>query len=255
MSERRGFTLIELLVVIAVIAILAALLLPALNHAREMGRRTVCRNNLSQITRGMNSYSVQYDDILPPGDAMWGHDIFAKGYGCMRRTVAALEDKYGYVVNHGYLMLDGTIPIPRNEDSSYYCPSMRAEKSPEGWFLYAKINTLSMEGWHDGSNTWCVNAGYDYRDSYDDPVPRSHSYCDGIGASAASWNDKAMISDIFTHRYGQYCHKTTYNVGFGDGSVVAYTDVEREVEKIAGDNGNPDKEVFETVFDKYYAKQ
>src|SRR5687768_6526537 len=51
-----AFTLIELLVVIAVVALLAALLLPALNNARESGRRVVCFNNLRQITLAIMLY-------------------------------------------------------------------------------------------------------------------------------------------------------------------------------------------------------
>ena len=150
-STIRSFTLIELLIVITIIAILAAMLLPALNKARERARTTTCINNSKQIGSGINMYTGDYNDLLPPTIVTLLGNQEPRSISEYFNGISAVG--LGLVAAQGYLG-----PGSNKENIEY---PAHAPKWLRPAILHCPSNTQN-DGWNAGK-TWC-DYPY-YRDS------------------------------------------------------------------------------------------
>jgi prepilin-type N-terminal cleavage/methylation domain-containing protein len=151
-SQEAGFTLIELLVVIANIAILAALLLPALAKAKAQAKQVECLSNKKQLQVAWQMYVGDYIDTMPVNGATGN----TYNYGWVQGFMApnTLTDATNY------LLLEGTNSLLWPYNSSigiYLCPadiSMVQIGSPK----YPRVRAVSMNGYMNGDVTNDYNA-------------------------------------------------------------------------------------------------
>ncbi|MDY0165471.1 MAG: DUF1559 domain-containing protein [Thermoguttaceae bacterium] len=153
-QESKGFTLVELLVVIAIIGILIALLLPAVQSAREAARRMQCSNNLKQIALAMHTYESAHRTfpigLVATGRGMsqWpGHTVQIQLLPFIEQ--APLHDQYNYNVR----LLDNPTVI-RTSVATFLCPSDGNNQypAPPG---YARSNYVVSFG----TNTYLRDTG------------------------------------------------------------------------------------------------
>ena len=128
----RGFTLVELLVVIAIIGILVAMLLPAVQSAREAARRTTCINQLKQMGLAILNYESTYGEFPTGGTEPWHNEgdasvQYGNGYGWMVQILPFVENTALQNISKGYGAgdLERDRIVRGTPVSLYNCPSRR----------------------------------------------------------------------------------------------------------------------------------
>ncbi len=141
---RRAFTLIELLVVIAIIAILIALLVPAVQKVRESAARTQCVNNLKQMGLAMQMHHDQYKYFPPAFDSgKWGWGTYLLPFIEQNGLYEALNTK----TTNLSVNANTTLPV-----SVYMCPSDDLLIINKYFSGYAKSNYVVSEQISDGNS-------------------------------------------------------------------------------------------------------
>ena len=194
---RRAFTLVEMLLVIGIIALLFALLLPALSRAREGARATACRSNLKQVHQALMLYAQNNNGRIPIGFRQ------TKQFNSMIYSGSAQKFVLFGRLHEAKLTFEGDI---------YYCPSERNQR-----FSF----DTEANPWPPGENpTANTYSGYACRpvvklpDDWDEttPVPRLTQL-----ANVALLADLMNSPDRLDTR-----HEDRVNVLFVDGSVQRF---------------------------------
>jgi prepilin-type N-terminal cleavage/methylation domain-containing protein/prepilin-type processing-associated H-X9-DG protein len=218
LSRHRGFTLVELLVVIAIIGILVALLLPAVQAAREAARRSQCSNNLKQMSFATINCADTYDGKLPPGVGLYpsrGNPMpqnsngglffhilqFIEQGNLFKQTLTNPDPDGRNGANPTFTQWNGT--VQNTVVQTYQCPSDPSFIGVPARTSYAYNGQLFRHNYQ-----WGVNL-YRYPASIPDGTSNTLMYFDGLRLVETSveyndrfwpdWGGTAFSPDLGTH--------------------------------------------------------
>jgi len=173
-AKFKGFTLVELLVVVAIIGILAAILMPALNSAREQARRSSCISNLKEIGLGMNMYAGDWREKFPMSST----------------TTADTDEDFKCLIAGGAY---ATGPL-------FYCPSDRSSTKSErdqAFYLSSAPPPPPNETCNCNNTNPCISYAYAYGLTIMDE-PDSCLVVDMSGNWGGDW-DETLAASIKNH--------------------------------------------------------
>ncbi len=210
-NSRRAFTLVELLVVIAIIGVLVALLLPAVQAAREAARRSSCTNNLKQLGLAAQNHHDTYRR-LPPGfewNTGWSWGTWLLPF----IEQDNLYDQLNPATNAPVDVNTGNFPMRTSLDA-FLCPSDTVE-DVNGARQFNSAADLSGTAMTAGSSSYVGSQGYRTPDPGANATPNTANNGDGV----LYWASNHRFADVTdgtsnTFLIGERCRKqgtTTHN--------------------------------------------